>query len=580
MGRSDSSMAGAPVRGQAAWLVVREPRRVARRAARDSAVGPPRVRATCPRRAGRESRGRAAGRAGHGRRRDRVAGGRSRAAGPAIRGRGPGRTARLARAAPHDRPRPHRGRSARRGRPARAHARGGARDRDRARARRRIQRQRGARPRPAGQRADGPRTSDESTLRRSRLAGRRPRGTCRRPPLRDPTDRRTSGADPRRAPRGQRRQRPGRGFRPTRRTRPDLGPRRRSGRRRPGRGRRGQPDARRRWARSGAPSGSPGRPAATVGPPPRPARAHASARGSRRGPAAAARALSGRCNRRARDARTRTGLRRVRRRARDQRPDVVAAVDRRAVPARRHRLPGAVAGRRPRSPGTDRYRHRHQQRVDRPARDVRERAVPAGRRYRAGHRPDPVVQGRADGRGAQGRSPRQPDRVHTRLPRCSPTASGDRFGRCRQSIRAPRSGHHRAPGGSWSCRLADRPEWPGHRDAGRSPRKRDRRARDADGARQRRGRRVRRGIGRGHPGGGRAHRRRGWRRSIRQGSARSRIQLRDRAAGPRTRPVGQADGPAEHGPHSRRIAVRARHGARTRDGADRRAIVPRLPSGR
>ncbi len=70
-------------------------------------------------------------------------------------------------------------------------------------------------------------------------------------------------------------------------------------------------------------------------------------------------------------------------------PATRPAGDRRPVRPRRGPLPGPLAGPRRRPTPAGGRRHGDQQRLDRPARRGRPRAVPAGRRHRGGDRPDP-----------------------------------------------------------------------------------------------------------------------------------------------------------------------------------------------
>ena len=134
---------------------------------------------------------------------------------------------------------------------------------------------------------------------------------------------------------------------------------------------------------------------------------------------------------------TRSRLRRVGGRACGRRAAARPPLDRRSADPRRDPISRALAGPEPCPGAPQRYRDRHQQRLDRAARRGRRPAVPARRRRRGGRRSGAPRPRPAAGGPAQGRPPRVTDRVDARVPRGRPADGRRRVVGRRQPVRPP-----------------------------------------------------------------------------------------------------------------------------------------------
>ena len=181
-----------------------------------------------------------------------------------------------------------------------------------------------------------------------------------------------------------------------------------------------------------------------MGPADRRPRPDAPARGSRRGPRAAAAALPRRARVRAGHARIGPRISGLGRPLRCRRAAARAPVDRRSAQPRRDPFPRALAGCKSRPGAPARWRHIHQQRLHRAPRRVRDASIPARRRRRGGGRSGAARAGRSPGRSAQGRAPRLAYRDHAALPRSGPAARSRRVGGRREFLRPPRAIDHRS----------------------------------------------------------------------------------------------------------------------------------------
>ena len=193
-----------------------------------------------------------------------------------------------------------------------------------------------------------------------------------------------------------------------------------------------------------------------MGSPARRGRPVAPARGPRRRACHAARAVSRGSHVRAGDARARSRIRGVGSRT-GRTPDAGQPPRcRGSTVGRRHRARGPVADARFRTTRATGHRHRHQQRVDRPARLSGRPSVPAHGRRRGGGRSRIAGTPRTCG-PAQDRPSRQPDCVHGCLARRSRSDGRRRVGRRRQSVRPPLPGDPVADRGQGRPCPSDRP---------------------------------------------------------------------------------------------------------------------------
>ena len=106
-------------------------------------------------------------------------------------------------------------------------------------------------------------------------------------------------------------------------------------------------------------------------------------------------------------------------------------------------------------------RDRHQQRLDRAAGAGGPAPVPAGRRCRAGHRPEPAGVRTAARRPAQGGTPRLQDGDDAGLRGGRPAAHRGRIGGRRQPVRASCKVDTRSPRCGRRARPANRSRWVG-----------------------------------------------------------------------------------------------------------------------
>ena len=193
--------------------------------------------------------------------------------------------------------------------------------------------------------------------------------------------------------------------------------------------------------------------------------AHASARGPRGGPGAAALAIPRRPGVRTRDDRAGTGLRRVGGDLRAWGSAARTARDRRPAHPRFDPIPRPVAGCQPGPGASPGRRHVDQQRVDRAPRRGGRAALPAGRRRGGGRRSRAARARPAAARPAEGRPSRLEDGQHAGLPRDGSAEGGRRLGGTRQPVRPSGPGDHRAPARARRHHLSHRPGRVGGRRA-------------------------------------------------------------------------------------------------------------------